>query len=80
MNATCSVNHPELTVPLFAYGFGYSPDEVDDLGREQIARYDRLVCDLEARCEATGWRRARSTIWTVRHRLPRPAPPHRSAR
>ena len=50
----CSVNHPELTVPLFAYGFGYSPDEVDDVGREQIARYDRLVCDLEARCEANG--------------------------
>jgi Rieske 2Fe-2S family protein len=50
----CSANHPELTVPLFAYGFGYSPNEVDDVGREQIARYDRLVCDLETRCEATG--------------------------
>jgi glycine betaine catabolism A len=50
----CSANHPELTVPLFAYGFGYSPDEVDDVGREQIARYDRLVCDLETRCEANG--------------------------
>ena len=23
----CSANHPELTVPLFAYGFGFAPED-----------------------------------------------------
>merc|ERR1711969_86578 len=25
----CGANHPELTVPLFAYGFGFAPEELD---------------------------------------------------
>jgi len=50
----CSVNHPELTIPLFAYGFGFAPNELDDVGRDQVARYEGLVCELTARCEANG--------------------------
>lgn len=50
----CAGNHPELTIPLFAYGFGFSPEEVDATELLQAQRYDRMVCDLGARWEADG--------------------------
>lgn len=39
----CSANHPELTTSLFAYGFGYAPDTLDAIEREQADRYSALV-------------------------------------
>ena len=33
----CAANHPELTIPLFEYGFGFSPDELDDDRRDMPA-------------------------------------------
>lgn len=50
----CAGNHPELTIPLFAYGFGFSPEEVDATELLQAQRYDRMVSDLGARWEADG--------------------------
>ena len=50
----CAVTHPELTVSLFEYGFGFAPDSLDDTRRAQIAHYDRLVGDLGAEWEAKG--------------------------
>lgn len=50
----CAGNHPELTVPLFAYGFGFSPDEMDDTDREHAERYSCLVRDSHADWEADG--------------------------
>ncbi|HWK48182.1 MAG TPA: aromatic ring-hydroxylating dioxygenase subunit alpha [Stellaceae bacterium] len=50
----CIGSHPELIVPLFEYGFGFSPDSVDEGRREQIASYDRLVTELHAEWEAGG--------------------------
>ena len=31
----CAANHPELTVPLFAYGFGYAPEDMDETDRAE---------------------------------------------
>lgn len=50
----CSGNHPELTIPLFAYGFGFSPDSMDETEQRQAARYEQMVCDLGAKWEADG--------------------------
>ncbi|CAN5456568.1 aromatic ring-hydroxylating dioxygenase subunit alpha [soil metagenome] len=50
----CSANHPELTIPLFAYGFGFSPTTLDDVEREQADRYAAMVTDLHGRWEARG--------------------------
>lgn len=50
----CSANHPELTIPLFAYGFGFSPDSVDETELKQAQRYEQMVCDLGAQWEADG--------------------------
>jgi glycine betaine catabolism A len=50
----CAHSHPELTVPLFEYGFGFAPDQLDDAGREQVRRYDEVTRDLEARCDRLG--------------------------
>ncbi len=50
----CSANHPELTVPLFAYGFGFAPDSIDDTARADIARYETLVTESHDRWEAQG--------------------------
>lgn len=50
----CSGNHPELTIPLFANGFGFAPDELDEVGREQNERYELLVAESYARWEAGG--------------------------
>ncbi len=50
----CSANHPELTVPLFAYGFGFAPKELDDAERAQVERYGGMITDLHAKWEACG--------------------------
>jgi glycine betaine catabolism A len=50
----CAGNHPELTVPLFAYGFGYAPQELDELDREHAERYACMVTDRHAEWEAAG--------------------------
>jgi Rieske 2Fe-2S family protein len=51
----CAVNHPELTIPLFAYGFGFAPEELDDVGRQEVKRYDCLLDDNHAEWEAKGF-------------------------
>jgi Rieske 2Fe-2S family protein len=38
----CEANHPELTVPLFAYGFGFAPEEMDPIDLENAQRYEAL--------------------------------------
>ena len=50
----CAANHPELTVPLFAYGFGFAPDSIDETERAQVARYDALVEEMHGRWEQSG--------------------------
>ncbi|WP_207460704.1 aromatic ring-hydroxylating dioxygenase subunit alpha [Azospirillum sp. SYSU D00513] len=50
----CVGNHPELTIPLFEYGFGFSPDELDDERRAHAERYEQLRRDSVARWEACG--------------------------
>ena len=51
----CAVNHPELTVPLFAYGFGFAPEQLDAAGRVQADRYACLLDDSHAGWEAKGF-------------------------
>lgn len=50
----CGANHPELTVPLFAYGFGFSPEEMDADDRVQADRYACMLADKHAEWEADG--------------------------
>ncbi|GLK57260.1 Rieske 2Fe-2S family protein [Methylopila capsulata] len=50
----CGTNHPELTVPLFAYGFGFAPEEMDEHDRAQAERYGCLVDTNHAAWEAAG--------------------------
>ena len=51
----CAGNHPELTVPLFAYGFGFAPEELDDVGRLEAQRYADLVKTSHAAWESCGF-------------------------
>ena len=51
----CAANHPELTVPLFAYGFGFAPGSLDPAERDEAARYDALVADMQGSWEARGY-------------------------
>jgi Rieske 2Fe-2S family protein len=50
----CAANHPELTVPLFAYGFGFAPAGLDEDEREQAGRYQALVEASHERWTAAG--------------------------
>ncbi len=50
----CVGNHPELTVPLFEYGFGFSPDSLDDNRRVHAERYDALLNESCQRWEDMG--------------------------
>ena len=50
----CAANHPELTIPLFANGFGFAPDETDAAAQEDARRYDRLVAESCERWKAAG--------------------------
>jgi len=50
----CEANHPELTVPLFAYGFGFAPEEMDPIDLENAQRYDALRRTSHAEWEDMG--------------------------
>ena len=50
----CGANHPELTVPLFAHGFGFAPGSMDEGELAQAARYDGLVDEMHGRWERSG--------------------------
>jgi glycine betaine monooxygenase A len=50
----CAANHPELTIPLFEYGFGFAPDELDDDRRDHAGRYETLLQDSHSRWESCG--------------------------
>ncbi|MFY9293060.1 MAG: aromatic ring-hydroxylating dioxygenase subunit alpha [Methylorubrum rhodinum] len=50
----CGANHPELTVPLFAYGFGFSPEEMDEHDRANAERYGCLLKTRHTEWEAEG--------------------------
>ena len=50
----CAGNHPELTVPLFSYGFGFAPDQMDEAELAQANRYEGLVEESHARWELAG--------------------------
>jgi glycine betaine catabolism A len=50
----CAANHPELTIPLFEYGFGFSPDELDDDRREHAGHYETLLKESHSRWESCG--------------------------
>ena len=50
----CGANHPELTIPLFEYGFGFSPEELDEGRRQHIDRYEEMRRTSIARWEACG--------------------------
>ncbi|MDE1173575.1 MAG: aromatic ring-hydroxylating dioxygenase subunit alpha [Parvibaculaceae bacterium] len=50
----CSGNHPELTIPLFAYGFGFNPDTADALSLQEAKRYDDLIATSHGRWESCG--------------------------
>ncbi|GLK66976.1 aromatic ring-hydroxylating oxygenase subunit alpha [Hansschlegelia plantiphila] len=50
----CGANHPELTVPLFAYGFGFAPEEMDEFDRANAERYGCLIAKNHADWEAEG--------------------------
>jgi glycine betaine catabolism A len=51
----CVANHPELTVPLFEYGFGFAPDGADPRRMEHAARYGSLVASCHAAWEGAGF-------------------------
>lgn len=50
----CGANHPELTVPLFAYGFGFAPEEMGEHDRAEAERYACLRTTRHAEWEADG--------------------------
>jgi Rieske 2Fe-2S family protein len=47
----CAVNHPELTVSLFEFGFGYQPSPAN---AEQMAHFDRISAERCQEWEAAG--------------------------
>ena len=47
----CQANHPELTVPLLEYGFGYQPSPDN---RAQLQEFSRLLSREHARWQACG--------------------------
>jgi Rieske 2Fe-2S family protein len=50
----CGVNHPELTIPLFEYGFGFAPESVDEHRRKHIDDYDAMLRSCHAAWESIG--------------------------
>ncbi|MCB6183271.1 aromatic ring-hydroxylating dioxygenase subunit alpha [Leeia sp. TBRC 13508] len=47
----CTGNHPELTISLFAYSYGFAPSEGTDPGAEA---YDKMIAQRHAEWEAMG--------------------------
>lgn len=50
----CAASHPELTASLFAYGFGFAPQDLDDIGRLEAQRYGDLVSASHRLWESCG--------------------------
>lgn len=50
----CEGNHPQLTVPLSEFGFGFSPDELDDRRSEDVKAYMESVRSEHQRWESCG--------------------------
>jgi Rieske 2Fe-2S family protein len=50
----CVGTHPELTISLFEYGFGFAPNSGDDARQELTARYEALVTEMQGKWEACG--------------------------
>ena len=50
----CGANHPELTTSLFAYGFGFAPENMDEDERADLVRYDTMVLERQTAWEAAG--------------------------
>ncbi len=50
----CGANHPELTTSLFAYGFGFSPESMDEDERADLERYDTLILERQTAWEIAG--------------------------
>ncbi len=51
----CAGNHPELTIPLFEYGFGFSPESMDEAKAKEAHRYECMVDDLHGEWEGSGF-------------------------
>lgn len=47
----CTGNHPELTISLYAYSYGFAPTPETDEG---VRRYDAMVAERHAKWEAMG--------------------------
>ncbi|MCC9620287.1 aromatic ring-hydroxylating dioxygenase subunit alpha [Thalassospira sp. MA62] len=50
----CEGNHPQLTVPLSEFGFGFSPDELDQRRSDDVAKYTETIINDHKRWEACG--------------------------
>lgn len=50
----CEGNHPQLTVPLSEFGFGFSPDELDERRSDDVAKYEKEVEESHARWVSCG--------------------------
>jgi glycine betaine catabolism A len=50
----CASNHPELTISLFEYGFGFAPEELDEDSRQALAHYENIVADFERTWNSEG--------------------------
>lgn len=50
----CAGNHPELTVPLFEFGFGFAPDPADARKQAAAERYGCLVAERHEAWEGAG--------------------------
>ncbi|MGJ3264431.1 MAG: aromatic ring-hydroxylating oxygenase subunit alpha [Salinarimonas sp.] len=50
----CATNHPELTISLFEYGFGFAPQDADDDREAAMAAYERICGEFEARWAREG--------------------------
>lgn len=50
----CEGTHPQLTVPLSEFGFGFSPDEMDERRSEDVQKYLSVLEREHKRWEASG--------------------------
>lgn len=50
----CEANHPQLTVPLSEFGFGFSPDEMDERRSEDVKKYTSAIENEHKRWESCG--------------------------
>ncbi|MDX6750136.1 aromatic ring-hydroxylating dioxygenase subunit alpha (plasmid) [Geminicoccaceae bacterium 1502E] len=50
----CATNHPELTISLFEYGYGFAPESADESRCEAMAQYARTEAEFETAWEAHG--------------------------